>query len=224
MNKGKKFLTALFTLFALLTLFTFSNAGIHFGVGRAIQSEAKELSKEVGPSHDPILGAPYLNVAQMSIKQGYSTDSSNPWGRAHDGIDVYPVPSTGSLRSYIAAEEGRVTQINVTNSNAGRWQVNVLVKFNKTYSFSYAFETFSSSDSDKNIQVANIFVAEGQKVKKGDLIGNLNAAGASPHVHFGFLKNNSAICAESFFTTAVKNEMLVSLQQTYPTATKLCYP
>ncbi|MBI4667849.1 MAG: M23 family metallopeptidase [Elusimicrobia bacterium] len=196
-------------------------AGLHFGVGRAIRSQAQELSAEVGPSRDPQLGRPYQNAGDVTIARGYSNTASAPWGAAHHGLDF--LVSTGTRHVFLAAEEGWVTEIKkFANEITGNWQVNVKIQFNKNFSMRYAFEPFTANSADADAQIANLNISKGQKVLKGESIGRLVAVGSGTHVDFGFKKKDSDVCPSGYFAPDVLNEITTSLRTVYPGA-NLCY-
>ena len=161
---------------------------------------------------------PYANEADIDeLRNGLSTDDeSPPWKYVHDGFDIYPKES---LKPFQAVCDGRVRYIYFHDQGAIVW-----LDCNATYTLEYNFETQKSGT--EAIQKDNIKVAEGQTVRKGDIIGNLYMPDTGtvhdPHVHFSFFENWVPICPQPYFSTAAAASMLKLLRRTYPGA-DLCY-
>lgn len=169
---------------------------------------------------DVSMTAPFVNAADIvAVNEAFSTTTSAPWRFAHNGIDFFP--ATATLKSFQAASTGIVSSVN-QRQNGSNWQVNVRIQFNTTFSLEYIFETFSTSQADGDAQRADILVANGQAVSQGQLIGRLHAVGSGAHVHFGLLKNGTAICPEPYFTADTRQSVLALVQRTYP-GSNMCY-
>jgi murein DD-endopeptidase MepM/ murein hydrolase activator NlpD len=164
---------------------------------------------------------PYLNNSDISsINEAFSSTSSAPWGFQHNGVDFFP---TGNNKPFQAVASGTVDEVNLWQNNiSSNWQVNVRIKVNPTYIVEYAFEPFSTSQTDGNTQRANISVSVGQTVVQGDAIGNLFTVNPGAHVHFGLLQNSISICPETYFTVSAKDSVLGLIHKDHPTW-NMCY-
>ena len=145
---------------------------------------------------------PYVNESDMrEIRDFFNAEYTTlPWGRIHDGLDVYP---DGNLKPFQAACSGRVTGIFVANE-----QVSVFIACNAIYSIGYHFE--SQAPDTGLIQLENISVTEGQLVSQGDVIGSLYSAENvdRAHVHFSLYTHAVQSCPEPYFSLADKNSIL----------------
>ena len=167
----------------------------------------------------PSLGLPVASISQVSaIREAYSESAACPWGFVHRGIDLFPAGSMVAT----AAESGKVAFVQV-GKNGADWRVNVMIEHAPDYSIEYAFEPFSSADSDRDAQLAAILVKPGQTVGRGAAIGRLIAVGSAAHIHFSARKAFVDYCPAPSFTPPVRNELLAKLRQTWPGA-ELCYP
>lgn len=129
------------------------------------------------------------------------------------------VKNKGVLQFY----RGIVERINLfLNQGNSYWQVNIIIRYDSMYSVEYAFEPFSSDETDGEIQLANIVVTEGQTVLQGDIIGYLYKIGDGAHVHFGMHKNGEFACPEPYFMQKARDSILNILHQIWPYA-KMCY-
>jgi len=164
---------------------------------------------------------PYLNNFDMaSIHEAFSSTSSAPWGFEHNGVDFFPA---GNNKPFQAVASGTVEAVRLwQNDRSSNWQVNVMIKVNPTYSVEYAFEPFSTSQTDGNTQLANISVSMGQIVAQGTVIGNLFTVAPAAHVHFTLLQNSISICPENYFTTSAKDSVLRLIHKDHPTW-NMCY-
>ncbi len=164
---------------------------------------------------------PYVNESDMvSINEAFSSNDSAPWGFAHNGIDFFP---NGNSKPFQAVSSGVVEDVKLwQNDKSLNWQVNVSIKYNGTYSVEYAFEPFSTAQSDGDTQRANILVSAGQNILQGDIIGNLYTVGSGAHVHFGLYKNGVAICPEPYLTPTSKDSILNLIHKDHPDW-NMCY-
>ena len=173
------------------------------------------------PDEDIIMITPFVNAADISsINEAYSTHSNCPWGFEHRGIDFM---ISSSNIPFQAVCDGVITDIDkFFNTGNGFWQVNVRIKYNNTFNVGYAFEPFSSSEADGNIQLNNIQVSEGDHVLQGEIIGYLHYGTLGAHVHFDLHQNDESICPENYFTSSATQEIYNILHQTFPNA-NMCY-
>lgn len=164
---------------------------------------------------------PYVNSTDIaSINEAFSSTACAPWGFAHNGIDFFP---NGNLKPFQAVSSGVIEDVQLWQNDISlNWQVNVRIKYNDTYSVEYAFEPFSTIQSDGDTQLANILVSAGQNVSQGDIIGNLYTVGGGAHVHFGLIKDGIAICPEPYFTIDARDSILNLIHIVWPDA-NMCY-
>jgi len=164
---------------------------------------------------------PYVNETDVTRLGPFSSSNNSPLGRVHDGIDFH---ATGNLTPFQAVCSGVVDSVELwLNPGNSYWQVNVIVIFNFIYSVQYAFEPFSSNQSDGETQLANILVSEGQTVSQGDIIGYLYRKHEEyAHVHFGLHKNWDAICPEPYFTLEARDSILSVIHKDHP-GWDMCY-
>lgn len=173
------------------------------------------------PAAEITMLTPYKNSDDMSgIHRTFSADASAPWGVAHNGLDFFP---SGDLKPFQAVCSGVIEEVRLwKNPVVSTWQVNVRIKYNKTYSVEYAFEPFSTDSLDGETQLRNIFVSRGQAVSPGSIIGNLHIAGSAAHVHFTLMKNWEGICPEPYFTREAKESILNLIRRDHPDW-NICY-
>lgn len=164
---------------------------------------------------------PYVNSSDIVSVTPFSSGSSSPWGWAHTGIDFMPLANTTPFR---AAAPGVVRDVTLTSlTYLGMlipvWQVNVIIEHDDTYSLVYAFETFSSKQTDGQIQLDMITVSKGQFVAQGDIIGTSYVADPAVQVtvDFGVTRNGVRICPEGYFTSEAKNSILNLIHKNQPT-------
>jgi len=164
---------------------------------------------------------PYVNETDVTRLGPFSSSNNSPLGRVHDGIDFH---ATGNLTPFQAVCSGVVDSVELwLNPGNSYWQVNVIVIFNFIYSVQYAFEPFSSNQSDGETQLANILVSEGQTVSQGDIIGYLYTAHEEyAHVDFGLLKDWVRICPEPYFTSVARDSVLRLIHKDQP-EWNMCY-
>lgn len=170
---------------------------------------------------DISMSVPYLTSSDVQgVYEAYSTGNNSPWGFAHNGIDFFP---KGNLMPIKAVAPGKVVELKLWKNNQSvNYQVNVSVQYNSLYTVCYIFEPFSDKESDGQIQLQNILVANGRNISAGQLIGKLHAVGNGAHVHFGLNKDGNATCPETYFTPIAKDSLLTMIHKTHPDW-NLCY-
>jgi hypothetical protein len=164
---------------------------------------------------------PYANETDMRWAGPFSSSDNCPWGYEHRGFDFF---ATGDLKPFQAVCSGVVDSVELwVNPGNSYWQVNVIISFNPTYVVVYAFEPFSSTQSDGQIQLANILVSEGDTVSQGDIIGYLYRKHEEyAHVDFGLVKEGDRICPEPYFTPEARDSMLRLIHKEEP-GWDMCY-
>jgi hypothetical protein len=171
-----------------------------------------------GDGEDISMITPYINETDVRWVGSFSSSDNCPWGFAHRGIDIF---ATGNLKPFQAVCSGVVTSIGLWQP-VEDWQVSVNIRFNSIYWVGYAFEPFSSNQSDGQTQLDNILVSEGQTVSQGDIIGYLYIVGEYAHVDFALYKKGYAICPEPYFTQEATDSILRLIHKEQP-GWDMCY-
>ena len=215
----RKFVVSLITVFIVLL------GMVLLTCDKDTLDEANEASSEPADA-DFVMIAPFANMSDMEpIREAYSEDESAPWGFIHQGIDFFPIRN---LVPFQAASSGIVQVVDLWQlETTGNWQVNLLLRYNSTFSLSYAFEPMTGNPGDGQTQADYIRVTEGQEVSQGDTLGLLFAAGNGAHVDFGLLMNDPdsgllAVCPEPYFTQAARDSILTLIRRAWSGA-EMCY-
>ncbi len=155
---------------------------------------------------------PYVSSADIKRVGPYSSDDSAPWGYAHSGLDLTP---HNTLAPFRAVSSGVIESVRLFfSSSTLHWDVEVVLRYNSTYTALYVFEPFRNNKGVGDAQLANIAVTQGQSVAQGDIIGYLHMASVASHVHFGlFAAGSGAVCPELFFTGAARSSILGLIHQ-----------
>lgn len=127
-----------------------------------------------------------------------------PWDNAgletHGGIDIAVEDDTPGVTKkvpLVAAAPATVELIYWDHeTGAGVRSVVVILKMNEYWYMAYIFEPQTEDEEAFDEQIASIDVQEGEKVARGQKIGDLivkdTVPGHYPHLHFGFLYKNPA--------------------------------
>ena len=139
-------------------------------------------------------------VADVAALENYYCFGLQPWdtqgdNEIHDGIDLvarYSPSSTSIGRvAIVAPADARVERIVEGMSGAGASELIIVLRMNKYWHIAYTFEPQTADPAIFEEQRRSIAVREKQKVRRGELIGELVLAhvvpGSYPHVHFTFL-------------------------------------
>ena len=170
----------------------------------------------------PILTVPpYVNISQIAgLWWPYCDSGDCPWEpptQLHDGLDFTP---TENLVPFQASAPGEVHDVDAfLNTGNGFYQVNVMVSCSADdrHGLIYAFEPMTSSEADRDLQLANIDVQVGQVLAPGDVIGRLVQGQTYAHVHFGIWQNWQQTCPEPFLSYPVNTELRNLIQRDNPT-------
>ncbi len=191
------------------------------------------------------LVTPYENESDMrEINDYFNAQYDNlPWGRIHDGLDIYP---QGYLKSWQAACSGKIDALELQqDSMTGNWQVEVAIACDEyvmdpeiggyfiPLTNKYYFRTMSSDPAVGQAQLSNIMVALGQTVTQGDMLGYLKAVNQEAHLHYELLQFGQSefhvlgvtgipLCPQAQFSLAAQNSVLNLLHTAWPGA-ELCY-
>lgn len=140
------------------------------------------------------LDFPVQNVVDLEKSYCFGLQ---PWdmvgnNEIHGGIDLAAIysPITIGRVPIIAPADARVERIVESVSGAGVGTLIVLLKMNKYWYIVCNFEPQTTSPEIFEEQRRSIVVQEKQKVKRGELIGELVLSdvkpGSYPHLHFAF--------------------------------------
>jgi hypothetical protein len=163
-----------------------------------------------GPEEDRLLPkssliTPYVYEANITQVGPYSSTPDCPWGFIHGGLDFF----AGNNSPFQAVTNCTLSFVDkFFNSGNGLWQVNLLLEYNSSVSFGYAFEPFSPNESDADQQLAMITQPEGATLSQGDILGSLLALGPSAHVDWYIKFKDNFICPESYFTPAANQSIM----------------
>lgn len=121
------------------------------------------------------------DVRQISSYFGYRTDPIYKVTKYHSGID---------FASYIGAEVYASGDGEVVKVESNRWGYGKMI----TIDHGYGYKT-------RYAHLSKFAVRQGQKVKRGQLIGCVGSTGKStgPHLHYEVLKNDSNVDPIHFF-------------------------
>jgi murein DD-endopeptidase MepM/ murein hydrolase activator NlpD len=121
---------------------------------------------------DHRLAVPVQGIERKALRDNYNESRSG--GRTHEALDIMSPRGT----PVIAADDGTIAKL--FTSKAGGLTI---YQFDPTNSFSYYYAHLDHYADG---------IAEGQQVKRGQLIGYVgstgNAAPDAPHLHFGIFK------------------------------------
>ena len=186
------------------------------------QVGVKQLSLPSTPASPPSLITPFVDSADIKSVTPFSAGSNSPWGWAHLGVDFMPASNNRPFRAVASGvvENIRLTSIAYTViSDIPVWQVSVTIKHDDIYSFTYAFETFSSNPEDGQAQLNMISVTKGQAVEQGQIIGYSYMPDPTKQVtlDFTFSKDQQLICPESYFSAEAQASILNLIHKDQPT-------
>lgn len=148
---------------------------------------------------DPILMLPLTNFTHNDMIGGFGQITPEFF---HNGIDF----GINDTTIVVAAYDAYVShvQLNWFNDKGGHWQSNVNLRLNKYWTITIPFESWTIDENQGQLQANEIYVKEGQYVKKGEIIGTLLCHGDAAHIHFGLLYNNEAVCPYNYFNSSAK--------------------
>ena len=168
------------------------------------------------------IGLP-VNPAEVIAFGPFHGNKDGGTGNFHSGFD-FLVDHEGV--SYYAIDDMTVESIDLFqdfSQQTNHPQVNIMFKGEGPWSYFYAFEPFGSQQADADKQLTMISVEEGQKLKKGDLVGKLHYVADGAHVHVSVLKDDTHSCYESLFSPEDKAKLIPLVRVTADQEKKLCY-
>lgn len=121
------------------------------------------------------------DIRQISSYFGYRTDPIYKVSKYHSGID---------LASFVGAEVFAPGDGMVVKTESNHWGYGNMI----TIDHGYGYKT-------RYAHLSKFAVAQGQKVKRGQLIGYVGTTGKStgPHLHYEVLKNDTNVDPINFF-------------------------
>jgi hypothetical protein len=164
----------------------------------------------------PSIYTPYViasDIASVDNLFGIGENENIPWNSVTGGHDFYP---SGNLKIFRAAHTGVVKNIELSQDGVSlKWQVDVLVEFNPSYSTEYSFGPFPNK-ADSEIQLDYITVSIGQSVSHMESIGQLYGADSEARVRLTLLKDGVAIDPDPYFSFDAKNSILYIMRENSP--------
>ncbi len=197
----KKFNLKNVILILLLVVFV---ASVFSGCGS--KDLMKKYKKQIAQ-----LDKKYSNLDDLNLNSPFKQDIVNRYllrdmsTSYHVALDFASTDGKTDI-PFLAPQDGIVIKVWTTQNNntegTNLWSYNTLIALNSKYVLSMCFETFSSLESMRAKQEANIFVKEGDFVKQGDLVGNLIVGAQNAHVDFLVIEwsTNKHVKPEPLFT------------------------
>ncbi|MFX0066019.1 MAG: hypothetical protein ACFFC7_27955 [Candidatus Hermodarchaeota archaeon] len=148
----------------------------------------------------------------------YSSSENCPWGKGHLGLDIFPVNNS----PFQAVADCEFHMDKFYNTINGMWQINMRLTYNSSVWFGYAFEMWSSNESDADRQLELIPHTEGTLLSKGDLLGNLLTVGESAHVDWAMRIHDVSVCPAPYFTPEAYQSVMSVIHKVNPTW-EMCY-
>lgn len=167
------------------------------------------------------MGVIYQNQSDIHCwNEGYSDSDDCPWGFKHQGLDYFFNDSS----PVIAAAPGRVEEIALHDSDAegNTYHVAIWIRFNQTVELGYNFEPWTTDESDRERQIEQFTVKEGDWVEKGEKIADFVACAESAHIHFDVIENDKRICHKKYFDDTGYSEIMDLIHSFHPDW-DLCY-
>jgi len=136
------------------------------------------------------LDAPF-DLSKLSDYRLVSTSSPE-----HMGIDFFSNTGVSSI-PFLSMIDGIVTRVEPwvmeNQGETDNWAYRIIIAINSKYVILLNFETFAHTEEIKQLQENNIFVKEGDLIKKGKPIGNLIIGSQFAHVHYSLKLSNIEI-------------------------------
>ncbi len=157
-----------------------------------------------------------------AFNEGYSETDSCPWGFKHQGIDYFLLNNTKVL----AATPGRVEKIEWKDYGEGvenRFHARIWIRFNKTVEIGYNFEPWTTTEVDKDKQLAMFKVQVGDWVEIGQEIARFLYVNGGAHIHFDVIEGGERSCPQKYFSTSGYTEIMEMIHS-YNPGWELCYP
>lgn len=162
-----------------------------------------------GTGVEPGLALPYASTNVLIELHCYGLHPWSPAGERHGGIDLKPpyldLAGTPDMRKVevVAPAAGVIDWIVKGESGADAETWVVIIEMNSYWYAVLVIEPQSDDDAILAEQEASIDVQEGQRVSKGERIGDLVVGkvleNSYPHVHFSFLYKSPEDSIEALF-------------------------
>ncbi len=132
------------------------------------------------------MGVPFASAGDIyAFNEGYSEDSTAPWGFIHTGID-YAFKNNSPV---LATAPGIVLAISLRESNReigdiNKYHVEMAIRFSALYIVHFNFEPWTDNPAQGDLQAALIRVRVGDWVVKGQVIATFLKVSEGAHVHY----------------------------------------
>jgi len=166
-------------------------------------------SADQGTGIEPGLVLPYAPASVLTELHCYGLHPWSEAGERHAGIDLKPpyldLAGTSDMRKVevVAPAAGAIDWIVKGESGAGAETWVLIIEMNSFWYAVLVIEPQSDDDAILAEQEASIDVQEGQRVRKGQRIGDLVVGkvleSRYPHVHFSLLYKNPEDSIEALF-------------------------
>ncbi|MHA1156518.1 MAG: M23 family metallopeptidase [Candidatus Heimdallarchaeota archaeon] len=164
----------------------------------------------------PVLDFPVENTDVIHVIAGYGNIGL---GFFHNGIDFGCNDSVNIVASCDLRVIGIKTWLYATDPD--RWQTGVQMRTNIGYTLEIAFESWALNESFGELQRNALDVKVGQKVQRGDVLGQLLYHGDGTHIHYMLRLNGEAVCPYQFFSASAL-AIFDPLWDSYGTAGAVC--
>ena len=158
-----------------------------FKKSESIDDLIKKLDKNFSNLDTFELEAPF-DTSKLSDYRLASISSTE-----HMGIDFFGNTGVSTI-PFLAMIDGVVTRIEpwIMENQGGfnNYAYRIMIAINSKYLILLNFETFGHTDEIKQLQESNIFVKEGDIIKKGKPIANLIIGSEHAHVHYSLKLSN----------------------------------
>lgn len=185
---------------------------------------SKEKGNDEGeePAYPSIsaMGVPFEysdNITKWN--HGYSDSTDCPWGDIHNGMDFF----FENHSNVLAMVSGKVKEISVAEYVApNKYMITLAIEYNPRMAVNYVFEPWTEDPNERDLQISNFKVDEGDTVEIGDIIAEFIAFSGDAHIHLSVYDNDEAQCPRQLFNEDAYQYMM-DLIHTYEPTWEMCY-
>ncbi len=166
----------------------------------------------------PSLQLPITESSNLTMIGAFFSESSP---QPHSGLD-FAFNKSVDIK---AAAGGYVEDVKFWyNEKGGHWQTNVRVRINQQWHIEVAFESWTTTEAEGQLQANAIVVQIGMKISAGAKLGTLLWHGEGCHIDFGLGSNWVRICPYPYFDAGAKVsfDYLFAIYKKNPSATQPC--